>query len=75
MKDLEAHYSVVAQRKKLHPALVFLPLREQDQKIRPVLGPTLYTCLFLLLRPHPHRGGVAETWATGGVGGTNWGLS
>ena len=65
----------MAQRKKLQPALVFLPLRGQDQKIRPVLGPTLYTCLFLLLRSHPHRGGVAETWPTEGDGGRNWGLS
>ena len=32
---------LIAHWKKLQPAVVFLPLREQDQKILPVFGPGL----------------------------------
>ena len=53
---------LAAQTKKVQPALVFPPLRGQDQNILPVFGPGLVTCLLLALLPHTHSGGVESGW-------------
>ena len=68
------YHSLVAQAKNLQPAVVFLPLRLQDQNSLPVLGPGLYTCRRRVRRPHPHSGGVPSAWHEPGEAASSCGL-
>ena len=72
--DISIYHSLVAQAKNLQPAVVFLPLRLQDQNSLPVLGPGLYTCRRRVRRPHPHSGGVPSAWHEPGEAASSCGL-